>query len=194
MAQQRKYTVAISRDQVDGWIAEMKELEGVRTSARTLESLDARVDEAIAASRAPKGEVSYEWPREIMRALILNDQARGRATAAEEAARQRTIETAREFQRLGLSLRDVAYLLEISHPRVQQLVADAKTYRDGAIQRHDDDDGEMVETSRRYGGTIRVERGPEHRLDHVFGECKTCGAVGRWMEPSAPTRVRPAIE
>src|SRR2546426_146656 len=199
MAQPRKYTVTVSRDQVDGWLAEVKGLDGVRTSARTLESLGDRVKEAIAAAGAPKGEVGYEYPRDIIRPILLNDQARGRATVAEEAARAQTVQTARELQKAGLSLRDVAYLMMVSHQRVQQLIADAKTYPDGAVRRHDDDDGEMAETSRRYGGTIRMGNGPEQRHDHVFGECKKCGAVGRWMEPNPsgpllPRRAEPAGE
>jgi len=176
-----QYTLLITF--TDGtWSATVEGLRGSRVEARSLQSLYERAHDAIASLGHPRGELLCQYPGEIIRPILAADTARNKAMQAEEAAQARAAEVARELNAKGVSYRDLAELLHLSHQRVVQLAATARTYPDGSARRHEDDDGEMDETSRRHGGTIRVNNGPAQYVEHVFGQCKRCGAVGRWNE------------
>jgi hypothetical protein len=182
MASNVRYSAIVRRDAGGGWTAAVKELEGAEVQAATLESLGQRIREALSNAGAPAGALYYQWPTPILRLVLAAEQTKTKALQAEAAAQEKAAEAARGLMEMGLSLRDVANLLSISHQRVVQLLARAETYPDGGRRWHEADGGEMEESSRRAGGSMWFKGGPVQRVDHVFGVCKKCGAAGRWTE------------
>ncbi|MBA2310141.1 MAG: type II toxin-antitoxin system HicB family antitoxin [Pseudonocardiales bacterium] len=128
------YQVVVTRE--DGaWLAEVPDLEGAHTYARTLPALDQAVREVVvmAADRPdedmPALLLSYEYRTgdgdvDTTAAEIRALRARAESTAALAAAR--TAEAAALLVGRGLSVRDVAALLGISPQRVSQLTAPSK--------------------------------------------------------------------
>lgn len=128
------YRVVVTRE--DGaWLADMPELEGAHTFARSLAGLDRSVREVIV--------LAADLPDDAMGGLRLDyvfrtgdpavDEVAGdvralRARADELAttASRRTAEAARELIGHGLSVRDTAIALGISPQRVSQLTDTAK--------------------------------------------------------------------
>ena len=116
------------------WLADVPDLPGAHTYARSLPSLDQAVREVVA--------LAADLPDEAMPALVLDyDYHTGDpeldATALEvrrlrrqaddlaATAAARTSEVAAKLVARGLSVRDVAALLGISPQRVSQLTAKA---------------------------------------------------------------------
>jgi predicted transposase YdaD len=63
-------------------------------------------------------------PDEIGEQVKAAHEARGRAATEQRRAQEATVEAARDLvDRLGLSVRDAAQVLGLSHQRVQQLLA-----------------------------------------------------------------------
>jgi DNA-binding NarL/FixJ family response regulator len=129
----REFRVVVTRE--DGrWLADVPELQGAHTYARSLPSLDEAVREVVV--------LAAELPDEAMPELVLDyDYHTGDpeldATALEvrrlrrqaedltAAATARTGQLAVQLVARGLSVRDVAALLGISPQRVSQLTAKA---------------------------------------------------------------------
>jgi hypothetical protein len=127
------YRVVVTRE--DGqWLADVPELPGAHTYARSLPSLDRAVREAVV--------LAADLPDEAMPDLVLDyDYRTGDpdldATALEvrrlrrqadelaATAASRTGQAAAQLVARGLSVRDVAALLGISPQRVSQLTARA---------------------------------------------------------------------
>ena len=128
-----EFRVVVTRE--DGrWLADMPELQGAHTYARSLPSLDQAVREVVV--------LAADLPDEAMPELVLDyDYHTGDpeldATALEvrrlrrqaddlaTAAAARTGQVAAQLVARGLSVRDVAALLGISPQRVSQLTAKA---------------------------------------------------------------------
>jgi predicted RNase H-like HicB family nuclease len=121
VAEKRKYTVRVERDEDGFWVGKVEGLVGVATQARTLKSLDERVREAIEAAGEPAGELHMAYPKNVWAPVIAADRARILATRANIEAQQKMLDAVRELKKRGLSLRDAAYLIGISFQRVQQL-------------------------------------------------------------------------
>ena len=86
---------------------------------------EARIREALAAwlDRDPDGlAIASEWPRELEDVATKVSQARRDAASSAQAAGAATAKAARRLQRMGLSRRDTADVLGISHQRVQQVL------------------------------------------------------------------------
>jgi hypothetical protein len=129
----REFRVVVTRE--DGrWLADVPELQGAHTYARSLPSLDQAVREVVV--------LAADLPDEAMPELVLDyDYHTGDpdldATALEvrrlrrqaddlaAAAAARTGQVAAQLVSSGLSVRDVAALLGISPQRVSQLTAKA---------------------------------------------------------------------
>jgi hypothetical protein len=127
------YRVVVTRE--DGqWLADVPELPGAHTCARSLPSLDRAAREAVV--------LAADLPDEAMPDLVLDyDYRTGDpdldATALEvrrlrrqadelaATAASRTGQAAAQLVARGLSVRDVAALLGISPQRVSQLTARA---------------------------------------------------------------------
>ena len=128
-----EFRVVVTRE--DGrWLADMPELQGAHTYARSLPSLDQAVREVVV--------LAADLPDEAMPELVLDyDYHTGDpeldATALEvrrlrrqaddlaATATARTSQVAAQLVARGLSVRDVAALLGISPQRVSQLTAKA---------------------------------------------------------------------
>lgn len=124
-----RYTVTYERDETGWWVARVSKLQGCHTQGRTIAQARDRIrealaavldDDAAAASAELVDDVRIPVParKSLERALAARAQAeekQAKAASATEAAVRALVE------RLGLSVRDAAELLGISHQRVHQL-------------------------------------------------------------------------
>lgn len=123
----KTYRVRYARDDEGWWYASVPEVPGCHTQGRSLhqarnrirEALSLWVDDAESARFAEDIDLPQEARRAIARVRTAKDTAeRERGRAAEATTRAARLLTGR----LGLSVRDAAELLGLSHQRVQQLV------------------------------------------------------------------------
>lgn len=136
------YVAEVERDEAGNWIASVPALRGVHTHARTLAGLRRYLQDAIAlwieVGRADAGErdpdvardtinveLRLKLPVEVRRAAETARRSRERASAAEHDAARATREAAQALVRAGLSRRDAAEVLRLSHQRVDQLLRPA---------------------------------------------------------------------
>lgn len=122
------YKVVVTREG-DNWLADVPQVEGTHTFARTLAKLDVAVREAIA--------LALDLPEEAEKELALDyevhtgdaerDQefarireGRTKVLAVKQALDARTSQLAREASP-GISSRDLGWLLGLSPQRVNQL-------------------------------------------------------------------------
>lgn len=135
MSTEQVYRVIVTRE--DGaWLAEVPELEGAHTYARTLPALDRAVREVVVMADdrpdkdMPALRLAYDYrtgdpaidvtAAEIRTLREQADQLAATATARTSAA-------ARLLIQRGFSVRDAAEILGISPQRVSQLTGAAKT-------------------------------------------------------------------
>jgi predicted RNase H-like HicB family nuclease len=127
MTQTRNFVALYEHDAKDNvWLVHIKGLDNCHTYGRTIRRAQARIREALAAllNREPDElVVTTQLPREV--ALLASEVSRARFDAARAGskAQETTTEAARRLDEIGLSRRDAADLLGISHQRVQQLLA-----------------------------------------------------------------------
>ena len=74
-------------------------------------------------------ELRLKLPADVGRAAETARRSRERATVAEHGAARATTEAARALVGAGLSLRDAAEVLRLSHQRVDQLLRSAQGQR-----------------------------------------------------------------
>lgn len=123
-----RYRVDITRDESGMWLARVPDVPGCHTYGRTLEQARRRIREALGlwVPHAEQANLEYRvrLPADVRVELQRARSARERSARAQVDAHEATVHAARDLtQRLGLSLRDASELLELSHQRVQQLVA-----------------------------------------------------------------------
>jgi predicted RNase H-like HicB family nuclease len=126
MTSSKAYTAIYDYDADDrAWNVRIKGVTGCQTYGRSLRQAQSRIREALALwlDVAP-GDllIRDQFPAPL--ASVADDVIRAR-TAAERAgvkAQQQTIEAVRALADLGLSRRDAAELLGLSHQRVHQLL------------------------------------------------------------------------
>jgi predicted RNase H-like HicB family nuclease len=133
------YVAEVERDDSGNWIASVPALRGVHTHARTLASLRRYLKDAIALwlevdlveagerdPRVDRGSIDVKLqvklPSPVRRAAETARRRRARARDAEAEAAAATREAARALVESGLSRRDAAVVLELSHQRVDQLL------------------------------------------------------------------------
>ena len=136
------YIAEVERDKAGNWIASVPALRGVHTHARTLAGLRRYLQDAIAlwleVGRIDAGErdphverdtiqveLRVELPADVKRAAETARRRRERAQAAEHDAAAATREAAQALVGAGLSRRDAAEVLRLSHQRVDQLLRSA---------------------------------------------------------------------
>ena len=126
MTRTKNYVAVYERDpESDAWTVHIKSIPGCATYGRTLRQADARIREALAAwlDRDLDGlEIASEWPPELEDVATKVSRARCDAASSAQAAGVATAKAARRLDRMGLSRRDTAEVLGISHQRVQQLL------------------------------------------------------------------------
>lgn len=127
------YRVIVTREGSD-WLADVPDLSGAHTFARSLAGLDRSVREVVV--------LAADLPDEAMDSLQLDFRYRTGNSAVDTAAvevrtlraeadslvaeaTQRTTESAQELAAQGFSVRDIAAILGISPQRVSQITARA---------------------------------------------------------------------
>lgn len=127
MSRTKNYVAVYERDREnDAWLVHIKGIDGCQTYGRTLRQAEARIREALAVwlDREPDQLViTPEWPMEVTRLASEVSQIRHNAERVSNEAAAKTARAARRLERMGLSRRDTADVLGISHQRVQQLLA-----------------------------------------------------------------------
>jgi predicted RNase H-like HicB family nuclease len=110
----------------NAWLVHIKGVDGCQTDGRTVRQAEARIREALAAWLDTDPQtlvITPKYPREVALLASKVSQARFLAARAGSDAQETTIDAARRLSDMGLSRRDTADLLGISHQRVQQLLA-----------------------------------------------------------------------
>lgn len=123
-----KYVVTYEKDEGGWWIAELRGVPGVNSDGRTVAEARGRVREALGLAvgdaAAARAELIDEvrLPAEARKLVTRATGARARLEEVQAEAQASTVEAVRALRgKLGLSVRDIADLLGISHQRVQQL-------------------------------------------------------------------------
>jgi predicted RNase H-like HicB family nuclease len=126
MSETKTYVAVYQRDDHDdAWNVHVKGVPGCQTYGRSLRQAQSRIREALAL-----------WLDQDLDSLTVRDQvpaamravadevAKARRTAdrAGAEARERTAHAVEQLTDLGLSRRDAAELLGLSHQRIQQLL------------------------------------------------------------------------
>jgi hypothetical protein len=125
--------VVVTRE--DGqWLADVPELQGAHTFARSLPALDQATREVIVLAAdlpdevMPELLIDYDYhtgDQELDRTAAEVRQLRQQASELAASAAARTGQAAADLVARGLSVRDAAALLGISPQRVSQLTARA---------------------------------------------------------------------
>ncbi len=123
----QNYVAVYERDrESDAWLVHIKGIDGCHTHGRTLRQAEARIREALAAwlnRELDEFVITPEWPDKVVRLALEVSSSRHSAEKANQASAAKTAQAARRLERMGLSRRDTADVLGISHQRVQQLLA-----------------------------------------------------------------------
>ena len=125
---QGKYEVKVSREG-QWWVAEVADLRGGATETRRLADLEVEVRDLI-AGLLDVDDDSFDLTWDMSAVLGPEGEAKWRAFLTERDelnARQRRfekdrLETLRALHGAGLSIRDTATLVDLSHQRVAQLL------------------------------------------------------------------------
>ncbi len=130
---EQAYRVSVSRE--DGqWLADLPELQGAHTYARSLPTLDQAVREVIVLAAdlpdeaMPELVIDYDYHTGDPELDVAAAEVRRLRQQADELSASVTAHTGQAAARLiarGLSVRDAAALLGISPQRVSQLTARA---------------------------------------------------------------------
>lgn len=126
MSAKKNYVAVYQRDDLDdAWNVHIDGLDGCQTYGRSLRQAQGRIREALAVwlDKDPDAlVVSDRLPPALTAVAVSVAQARRDAEMAGSKAQRQTIEAVKKLTRLGLSRRDAAELLGLSHQRVQQLL------------------------------------------------------------------------
>lgn len=126
MSPKKKYVAVYERDpEADAWNVRIDGAEGCQTYGRSLRQAQARIREALALwlDREPDDLVIEDrLPRSVTAVATHVARARHDAEVAGAKARKQTSAAVKRLTDLGLSRRDAADVLGLSHQRVQQLV------------------------------------------------------------------------
>jgi predicted RNase H-like HicB family nuclease len=123
-----RYTVRYQRDSSGWWVVTIPEVRGCRTQGRSIAEGRRRIREALGLFVGDDGAAAAELrddvrlPAGIRDTLRRAERVRAVAARTHAEAQEATREAVGELVgRVGLSVRDVAEVLGISHQRVQQL-------------------------------------------------------------------------
>lgn len=126
MSPKKIYTAIYERDpDVDAWNVHVEGVQGCHTYGRSLRQAQARIREALALwlDREPEDlAIRDRLPRDLAELARRAQQARAEAERAGSKAQEQAARAAKALTERGLSRRDAAELLGISHQRVQQLL------------------------------------------------------------------------
>jgi predicted RNase H-like HicB family nuclease len=122
------YRAVLERDESGAWLARVPSVAGCHTYGRSLEQARRRLREALAlwVDDADRAELRFDvrLPVGTKDRLAKVRAVRERSARAQREASQALRDAAADLTgRLGLSRRDAAELLGISHQRIQQLLS-----------------------------------------------------------------------
>lgn len=132
-----RYTGVYTYDERDKvWLAHVAEIPEVHTYGRTLTKAQAHLREALALwTEVDEDELDLEsqpaLPKAVSQAVSAAKRSRVEAAEADARAMADTYDACRLLQKAGLSQRDIASQLGISHQRVNQLLDDSE----GAVRK-----------------------------------------------------------
>jgi predicted RNase H-like HicB family nuclease len=124
------YKIHLERDENGAWIVRSPDVPGFHTYGRSLRQARNREALSLWIEDADDAELEFQFhlPKQWREATRGFRQARTRAINAEREAQALASEVANYLTAAcGLSLRDAAELLGLSHQRVQQLIAEDET-------------------------------------------------------------------
>ena len=113
-------------DRDDAWNVRIQGQDGCQTDGRSLRQAQARIRDALALwlDASPEAlTIRDEFPPRFANVAASVHQLREQAESADAKAQAGTASAARALTELGLSRRDAAELLGLSHQRIQQLLA-----------------------------------------------------------------------
>jgi predicted RNase H-like HicB family nuclease len=126
MSPKKTYIAVYERDpNADAWNVHIQDLDGCQTYGRSLRQAQSRIREALALwlDRDPQQLVIRdELPAHLSAVAENVARARRKAERAATKAQEETSKAVKRLTDLGLSRRDAAELLGLSHQRVQQLL------------------------------------------------------------------------
>ena len=122
------YRVQLERDD-DAWLARVPSVPGCHTFGRSLDQARRRIREALSlwVDDAETAVLTFDirLPRQLRQEVDRARSARDRSAEAQRVAADEVRRAAIDLtNRLGLSRRDAAELLGISHQRIQQLLSE----------------------------------------------------------------------
>lgn len=127
MSRRKLYVAIYDREpDSDTWLVHIDGVPGCQTYGRSLRQASERIREALAVWLDRESEaltISDRLPVELEALARRVARQRVQADRAGAAAQAATADAVRELAEKGLSRRDAAELLGISHQRVQQLLA-----------------------------------------------------------------------
>jgi predicted RNase H-like HicB family nuclease len=121
------YRVEVKRDEAGAWVARVPSVPGCHTYGRTLHQVEGRIREALGLwvgdAEAADIVLDVRLPADARQRVRAVHAMRAKATRAQEEAQEQLSMTARELvETHGLSLRDAAELIGVSHQRIQQVL------------------------------------------------------------------------
>jgi predicted RNase H-like HicB family nuclease len=127
MSRTKRHVALFERDDAsDAWLVQIKDVDGCQTYGRSLHQASARIREALAGWLGCDPDelmIAAELPEDLAATAAEVARTRAEAEMAGTRAREVTVAAVRHLTGTGLSRRDAAELLGISHQRVQQLLA-----------------------------------------------------------------------
>ncbi len=127
----KRFTVVYERDETGWWVAQVKDAPEAITQGRTLAEARRRIREALGVTLGPDSDASQatlvdevRLPPDARRAITAVVKSRSRLEQDKELlAKAMNEATTQLLDAVGLSVRDTAELLGLSHQRIQQLKA-----------------------------------------------------------------------
>jgi predicted RNase H-like HicB family nuclease len=128
----KTYTARLQREKDGRWTVELEEEPRVHTWGKTVEQALTRMREAAALwFQTDEDDIELVplpvLPKSAGETVAQARQAREQARTADRLAVERTRKAAATLTRRGISIRDAAAILGISHQRVHQLLASEQT-------------------------------------------------------------------
>ena len=114
---------AVARRSGDWWAVEVEAIPGLFTQAKRLDQVEAMVQDAARMLDAGDVDVDVriELSNEAKSEVLAAKKAAARAAKVQVEAAAKAREVARHLRASGLTVRDVARVLEVSPQRVSQL-------------------------------------------------------------------------